>query len=53
VQSGKRFLASPILVDIDEDGTEEVLVASKTAELMFFTCVPIPRRRLASGVTCG
>ena len=37
VQSGKRFLASPILVDIDEDGTEEVLVASKTAELMFFT----------------
>jgi len=24
-------------VDIDEDGTEEVLVASKTAELMFFT----------------
>ena len=39
VQSEKRFLASPIRVDINEDGTEEILVISKNAELLYFTCV--------------
>jgi hypothetical protein len=37
VQSGKKYLASPLTLDIDEDGTEEILVVTKNAELLYFT----------------
>ena len=37
VQAEKEYIASPVLVDINEDGTEEILAVTKNAELTFFT----------------